>query len=187
VSEFRLIVKFRYTNFRPSFFYMKSRDSSVDIALDYGLDDRGSRVRFPAGAGNFSLHHHIQNGSGAHQVFYPIDTRCSFPGGKAAAEAWSWPLTSIQCRGQECAELYLHYPNMSSWLVAQLKHRDKFNLPLPYFSTWFAAKFLLPNAFLFCPLRKKAKPQDHLKICHVHERIELLVQCLILMMLSIYY
>jgi hypothetical protein len=32
---------------------MKSRDSSVGIALGYGLDDRGSRVRFPAGAGNF--------------------------------------------------------------------------------------------------------------------------------------
>jgi hypothetical protein len=30
-------------------------DSSVGIALGYGLDDRGSRVRFPAGAGNFSL------------------------------------------------------------------------------------------------------------------------------------
>jgi hypothetical protein len=43
-----------------------SRDSSVGIALGYGLDDRGSRVRFPAGAGNFSLHHRIQNGSGAH-------------------------------------------------------------------------------------------------------------------------
>jgi hypothetical protein len=31
----------------------KSRDSSVGIVLDCGLDDRGSRVRFPAGAGNF--------------------------------------------------------------------------------------------------------------------------------------
>jgi hypothetical protein len=27
----------------------KSRDSSVGIALGYGLDDRGSRVRFPGG------------------------------------------------------------------------------------------------------------------------------------------
>jgi hypothetical protein len=27
----------------------KSRDSSVGIALGYGLDDRGTRVRFPAG------------------------------------------------------------------------------------------------------------------------------------------
>jgi hypothetical protein len=31
----------------------KSRDSSVGIALGYGLDDRGSRVRFPAGLGIF--------------------------------------------------------------------------------------------------------------------------------------
>jgi hypothetical protein len=30
-----------------------SSDSSVGIALGYRLDDRGSRVRFPAGAGNF--------------------------------------------------------------------------------------------------------------------------------------
>jgi hypothetical protein len=30
-----------------------SHDSSVGIALGYGLDDRGSRVRIPAGSGNF--------------------------------------------------------------------------------------------------------------------------------------
>jgi hypothetical protein len=40
-------------------------DSSVGIALGYGLDDRSSRVRLPAGAGNFSLHHRVQNGSEA--------------------------------------------------------------------------------------------------------------------------
>jgi hypothetical protein len=61
-----------------------SRDSSVGIALSYGLDDRGSRVRFSAGAGNFSLHHHVQNGSGAHPASYPMGTRGSFPGDKAA-------------------------------------------------------------------------------------------------------
>jgi hypothetical protein len=60
----------------------KSRDSSVGIALGYGLDDRGSRVRFPAGAGNFSLHHRVQNGSGAHPSSYPMGTRGSFPGVK---------------------------------------------------------------------------------------------------------
>jgi hypothetical protein len=38
----------------------------VGIALGYGLDDRDSRVRFPVGARNFSLHHRVQNGSGAH-------------------------------------------------------------------------------------------------------------------------
>jgi hypothetical protein len=29
------------------------------VRLGYGLDDRVSRVRFPAGAGNFSLHHSV--------------------------------------------------------------------------------------------------------------------------------
>jgi hypothetical protein len=47
-------------------------------ALGYGLDDRGSRVRFPARAGNFSLHHRFQNGSGAHPASYPMGTRGSF-------------------------------------------------------------------------------------------------------------
>jgi hypothetical protein len=50
----------------------------------YGLDDRGSRVRFPAGAGNVSLHHRVQTGSGAHPASCPMGTRCSFPRGKAA-------------------------------------------------------------------------------------------------------
>jgi hypothetical protein len=62
----------------------KSRDSSVGIALGYGLDGRGSRVRFPVGAGNVSLHHRVQNGSGAHPASYPRGTRGSFSGGKAA-------------------------------------------------------------------------------------------------------
>jgi hypothetical protein len=63
---------------------MKSRDSSVGIALGYGLDDRGSRVRFPAGAGNFSFHHRVHNGSGVHPASYTLGTRGSLPGGKAA-------------------------------------------------------------------------------------------------------
>jgi hypothetical protein len=49
-----------------------------------GLDDRSSRVRFPAGVGNFSLHHCVQNGSGVHPPSYPTGTGSSFPGGKAA-------------------------------------------------------------------------------------------------------
>jgi hypothetical protein len=62
----------------------KSRVCSVGIALGYGMDDRGSRVRYPAGAGNFSFHNRGQNGSGAHPASYPVGTRGSFPGGKAA-------------------------------------------------------------------------------------------------------
>jgi hypothetical protein len=60
------------------------RDISVGIALNYELDDRGSSVRFPEGAGNFSLYHCIQNGTGAHPASYPIGTGGSFSGGKAA-------------------------------------------------------------------------------------------------------
>jgi hypothetical protein len=63
--------------------YAKRRDSSVGIALGYRLDDRGSRVRFPEGAGNSSLHYRVQNVSGAHPASYPMGTRVSFPGGKA--------------------------------------------------------------------------------------------------------
>jgi hypothetical protein len=64
--------------------YYWSRNSSFGIALGYGLDDRGSRVRFPVRAGNFSLHHRVQNGSTAHPASYPMGTSSSSPGGKAA-------------------------------------------------------------------------------------------------------
>jgi hypothetical protein len=59
-------------------------DSSVGIALGYGLDDRDSGFPFPAGAGNFSPHYYVQNGSGAHPASYPMGTRGSFLAGKAA-------------------------------------------------------------------------------------------------------
>jgi hypothetical protein len=56
------------------------------------------------GAGNFSLHHHIQNGSGTHPASYPMGTRGSFPGGKADHSP-----PSI-AKLKECIELYLHSP-----------------------------------------------------------------------------
>jgi hypothetical protein len=54
------------------------------IAPRYGLDDWGSRVRFPVGAGNFSLHHRDQKGSGAHPASYPMGTTVSFSEVKVA-------------------------------------------------------------------------------------------------------
>jgi hypothetical protein len=68
----------------------------VGIAQWYiaGLWAGWSGVRVPEGAGNFSLHHRVQNGSEAHPASYPMGTGSPFPGGKAAG-AWSWPLTSI--------------------------------------------------------------------------------------------
>jgi hypothetical protein len=61
-----------------------SKCSQLILKIVYGLDDRGPRVRFSAEAGNFSLHHCVQNGSGAHPASYPMGTSGSFPGGKAA-------------------------------------------------------------------------------------------------------
>jgi hypothetical protein len=84
-DQFRFLpFKLRNKSFREFhnyIIYIKSRDSSVGVALGYGLNDRGSRVRFPAGAGNFSLHHRVQNGSGVYRASYPVGTRGSFPGG----------------------------------------------------------------------------------------------------------
>jgi len=51
--------------------------------MGYGLDDPGSRVRFPAAVGNLSLHHRVQNGSEAYPASYAIGTSGSFPGDKA--------------------------------------------------------------------------------------------------------
>jgi hypothetical protein len=58
--------------------------NSYDIMTLIQLDEWGSRVRFSAGAGNFSLHRRVQNGSGAHPASHPMGTRGSFPGSKAA-------------------------------------------------------------------------------------------------------
>jgi hypothetical protein len=86
-----------------------SRDGSVGIALGYGLDDRGSRVQFPAGAGNFSLHHCVQNGSEAHSDSYPMGNRGSFPAVKRPGrKADHSPLSSAEVK--ECVELYIHSP-----------------------------------------------------------------------------
>jgi hypothetical protein len=80
-----------------------SQKSSVGTGTGYGLDDRMIEVRFPAEAGNFSLHHRVQTGSVAHLASYPMVTGGSFPGGKVAG-AWSWPLISIKFRDQRMRE-----------------------------------------------------------------------------------
>jgi len=75
--------------------YLVCRGSSVSIKS--GL--RAGRPGFylipdSDNDGIFSLCHRDQTGSGAHQASYPVGTRDSFPGGKAAG-AWRWPLIPI--------------------------------------------------------------------------------------------
>jgi hypothetical protein len=81
---------------------IKSRDSSVGIALGYGLDDRGARIRFLAVTGNFSLHHHVQNVSGA----------LSLGVKRLGHEADHSSPSSAEVK--ECVELYIHSSNTPS-------------------------------------------------------------------------
>jgi hypothetical protein len=82
---------------------------SIGIALGYGLDDRGSRVRFPAGAWSFSLRHRVQDGSGTHPASYPMGNRGSLRGVKRpGCEADHSPPSSAEVK--ECVKEYLHSP-----------------------------------------------------------------------------
>jgi hypothetical protein len=86
-----------------------SQDSSVGIATSYGLDDRMIGIRFPTGAGNFSLRHSVQTGSRAHSASYPIVAGALSLGVKRPGrEADHLPASSAKVK--ECVELYLHSP-----------------------------------------------------------------------------
>jgi hypothetical protein len=101
-----------------------SRDSSVGIALGYGLDDRGSRVRFSAGAGNFSLHHHVQNGSGAHPASYRrILGALSLGIKRSGCEADHSPPSIAEVKNEWSYTSTPQYVFMAWCLV---KHRDNF-------------------------------------------------------------
>jgi hypothetical protein len=63
---------------------MKNWDSSVGTATDYGLDNRMIGVRMQAEAGNSSLRHGVQTGSGAHPLSCPMCAGDFFAGGEAA-------------------------------------------------------------------------------------------------------
>jgi hypothetical protein len=86
-----------------------------------GLRAGWSGVRVSLGAGNFSLHHLVQTGSGAYPTSYPVGTRGSFPGGKAAG-VWIWPLTSIYCRGKDDGSI--PPPSQCAHFYCVLRHRQ---------------------------------------------------------------
>jgi hypothetical protein len=61
--------------------YCRETGTVCQLFIDFR---KAGSVQFPAGIGNFPLHHHVQNSSGAHPASYPIGTSYSLPGGKAA-------------------------------------------------------------------------------------------------------
>jgi hypothetical protein len=98
------------------------RDSSVAKLLATGWM---MEVRFKVGAGNFSLHHRAQTGSGSQPAPCPMDSGDLSLGVKRPGrEPDHSPPSSAEVK--DCVELYLHSPNMPSWRGARLKHRDNF-------------------------------------------------------------
>jgi hypothetical protein len=68
------------------------------VALGWGLDDQGYGVRFPAGAGDFSLHHRVRNGSGAHPASYRVPGALSLVVKRPRREADHSPPSSAEVK-----------------------------------------------------------------------------------------
>jgi hypothetical protein len=64
--------------------YIRDRGTSVCIETKQQVMGWAIGVQFPAGAGNFSLRHRVQTGSGAHPASYPMGIGGLFLGSKAA-------------------------------------------------------------------------------------------------------
>jgi hypothetical protein len=94
----------------------RSRDSSVGIALGYGLVDRGSRVRFPAGLGIFLFTTASRMSPGPTQS--PIQWVPGVPSlgvKRSGREANHSSPSSAEVK--ECVELYLHSPILLHGMV----------------------------------------------------------------------
>jgi hypothetical protein len=97
-----------FSNFLWNSSFLGSRDSVVGVATGYELDDREVGVRVPVGSRIFS------SPRCPDQLWGPPNLLSSgawglFSGGNVAG-AWSWPLTSSYCWGQENVDLYIYSP-----------------------------------------------------------------------------
>jgi hypothetical protein len=83
-------------------------------------------------SGNFSHHHGIQNGSGAHPASYLMGTRGSFPGGKSSQGVKLTTPPSI-AEVQDCMGAIPPFSNMPSWCGVQFKKITGTTLPLLFY------------------------------------------------------
>jgi hypothetical protein len=88
-------------------------------------------VRFLAGAGNSSLRHRVQTGSGAHPVSYPVGTGGLSLGVKRPGrESDHSPPSSAEVK--ECVKLYLHSPIRLHDMVPKLSTGTILTLTLQF-------------------------------------------------------
>jgi hypothetical protein len=104
--------------------------SLVGIALGYELDDRGSRVQFPARARNFFT-------TASRTALGPTQPPIQWVSGALSLGVKRWghgadhsPPSSAKV--EECVELYFHSPNTPLCRGAQLKHRDTFTFTFTF-------------------------------------------------------
>jgi hypothetical protein len=107
------------------------RDGSVGTALGYALDERGSRVRFLVGTGNFSPHYRVRNGSGATlPLIQWVSSALSLGAKRSEREADHSPQSRPEVK--VCVDLYLHSPiRLHGVVLTYKKHRDAFTSYLP--------------------------------------------------------
>jgi hypothetical protein len=97
---------------------------------------------------------HATDGYRAHPASYPVGTMgLSLVVKQQGHEANHLPPSSAKIK--ECMELYLHFPNMSSWCDASVKHRDNFTLPAVAYHT-VALNFFFKD---FLPLTQNKMAQ----------------------------
>jgi hypothetical protein len=98
----------------------------MGIALGYGLDDRGSRFRFPEDLGIFFFITASRTALGPTQPPVPwVPGSLSLGVNRPGREADHSPPSSAEVK--KCVDLYRHSPNTPSWRGAHLKnHRDNF-------------------------------------------------------------
>jgi hypothetical protein len=98
----------------------KSGGSLVGTWTGYGLDDRGSEVRFPVTAANFPLLHRVQIDSGTHPASYPMSSGRFSPGVKRPGREADHSLTSrdeVKNVWRYTSTLPIRHPYLSSILM----------------------------------------------------------------------
>jgi hypothetical protein len=123
----------KYTVLFIIYMFSLIHDSSVGIALGYGLDDRSSRVRFLAGVGIFLFT--TASWTALRPTYHPIRRvpgALSLEVKQLGREADHSPPSSAEVK--EWVELYLHSLNTPPWRGSQLKIREIFTFTLSYSS-----------------------------------------------------